>query len=714
MSTNSFNRSNDTLQRTLLQAQSMQRENQLNLNLHENIKALASHNPPLLKQFERYTPTLLRAKYTEDGYINLAYIQHEDKSVYACNPRTLCELSVARYRQSPISIDIRVNAKPIEVLSDNAHAPNINALTQLLAGAEQNSDKTLPKRVQVLIMFGLGLGYQIEELLKVIEVQHLIVIEPQNDCFYAALHCCDFNKIYNHFNQAHRSIDFILQPTAADCFDHLSMILRRIGTHHLVNPFVLNHFESPEYQQLLQFIVERYSLLVSGFGYFDDERLSLSHSIHNFHQQIPIIQSKQGIRKKLNNTPVLLIGNGPSLDNAIDFITSNQGQAIIISCGTALGSLIAMGIKPDFHVEMERSRPVYEWIDSSTQQKDRDSITLLALNTVHPEVFSLFKSAAIGFKNSDVGVFYLDQFLTDAPPKKTLTLCNPTVANTGLAFSIALGFTQIYLIGVDLGFPNNKQHHSSHSKHYQLSKKQQENLGLAQFNDPNNISLPGNRGGIVKSTAMYKAAGYSIETLLVENPGVQCINLSDGINIVGANCGNFFDLDFSEGIINKASIKNSIQEEYFLIPQSKTKLCNYDHLKNFESIDTLASQCQELFKAKAKHIDEAYEKLDLHHDLIESYQLQDKSKYSYQLIKGSCQAFSLALASTLRVKNNGLSSLSLFNQGCQHYVSFFEEVRVILQNRFLDLDNRTRQLYQNGTSPTESLTSPERHGYENG
>ena len=95
----------------------------------------------------------------------------------------------------------------------------------------------------------------------------------------------------------------------------------------------------------------RYSMQGLGLGFFDDEQQGFAHTIHNINAGYAFFSHGADIE---NLPPVLLIGNGPSLDSHVNFIRQHQADSIIISCGTALSSLAKVGIKPDFHVEMER------------------------------------------------------------------------------------------------------------------------------------------------------------------------------------------------------------------------------------------------------------------------------------------------------------------------------------------------------------------------
>ena len=117
-----------------------------------------------------------------------------------------------------------------------------------------------------------------------------------------------------------------------------------------------------------------------------------------------------------------------------------------MSCGSALTALYAVGIKPDLHVEQERIFAIAQMLSLGTDLAFTQDIALLMLNNVPPAVSERFSQAYVGIKPNDLGAAILEKRV----PKKDfleLLYCNPTVTNCGLAFALALGFDQLYLVG---------------------------------------------------------------------------------------------------------------------------------------------------------------------------------------------------------------------------------------------------------------------------
>ena len=89
--------------------------------------------------------------------------------------------------------------------------------------------------------------------------------------------------------------------------------------------------------------------------------------------------------------PVFLVGAGPSLDRDLAHLKRLRDRAVVVSCGTALPLLLANGVRPDFHCEMERVPLVPTLLKEAQGAHGFDGITLIAAATTHPEACALFE-----------------------------------------------------------------------------------------------------------------------------------------------------------------------------------------------------------------------------------------------------------------------------------------------------------------------------------
>ena len=694
MEANRPNTPSDNNLNAVLRRVEMQQANlALEVQFQKNMAFFKERNPDLYQRYIDYTPTELKLLFTESGYTNLVNYNLDNKPVYPEDPEVYARKYVEQYIKKPIYYRITAKTQKVIEGDKDAHIRNMNPLIdEILASEGGAADGPIAPYTNFLLMLGVGFGYQITQLLQHSDIHHLVILEPHEDIFYASLHTLDWQAIYQHFGRPHYSLRYIVGKSSRECYDQLLGHLHRIGIHNVIKPFVFEHLRSKEIKETAKVFFDRVPSIVTSMGYFDDEQISLAHTVANYRKNTPILRQHPLIDKTFVDYPALLIANGPSLDKAVDFLRENQGKAIIISCGTALGSLYKMGIKPDFHIEMERTQPIVEWIESSTDAEYRRDIILLALNTVHPGVYDLFPSRGMGMKNNDLGSHFISQFIGKGYHVINLSHCNPTVANAGLAFSAALGFKEIYLIGADLGFSDGDKHHSSLSAHYDVKDEHTEDLNLYKIDREGNVKLPGNFGGEIISTSVYNSARQTMETLLILNSEVKCYNTSHGVLIEGTQPLALADIKLDQAIADKTECVREIFTQCFHRRGLKQIANDNIVLQQFSFSGKLFKAFIDTLQGDAQSISGAFAILDKHHQICLETGLNKSSQYFYTLMKGSISSFGLALAKCLYTCATDQESLALFNRCKDFYLTFLQDARQKMQDNLLGLDGRRRNL----------------------
>jgi len=254
-----------------------------------------------------------------------------------------------------------------------------------------------------------------------------------------------------------------------------------------------------------------------------------------------------------------------------------------------LSSLAKVGIKPDFHVEMERSSITPYYIQAGTSDEYRRGIPLLALNTAPPNMTALFDEVCLAVKPNDAGnVLINDTFKNHG--LRPLLACNPTVTNAGLSFALSMGFTEILLIGVDLGQKTAASHHSSLSVYHDLEKRSKGKIkpGIEE----RQLSLiPGNFGGEVYADWILSFSRNEMEILLSwPNPVGRehaVYNLNDGALINGAIPARYSDLNAFRPLADKPAIIAAIKNRNFKHLEKATlsaKAVDDQYLQSFRAL----------------------------------------------------------------------------------------------------------------------------------
>jgi hypothetical protein len=678
---------------TLRQAQAQQNALKANIQFEKNLAFFQQVLPDIYDQYRHYQPAIVRPMVDDDGHFNLVDIK-TNQALYPYNPEQYLREAVDYYLNAPEHYVLDFSAKHGANTDQDIHFKNHNAAIEELKEVSPKERKAgTDEPIQFMKILGIGSGYHIPELIERLNIQNLCIVEPSTDCFYSSLYCIDWQTIAEQFDQDNKTINLILGKSTTEYLTLVNHYIRQIGDHNAIKGYVFEHLISNEMKASLKTFKQQLPATLSMTGYFDDEQVSIAHTIANLKKRMPILTKKNKATEITAKTPVFIIANGPSLDKAQGLLTAQQNNALIVSCGTALGSLQKMGIKPDIHIEMERTRPVYEWITASTSQEFRNDIALIALNTVHPDVFDLFPKRSMAMKSNDLGTHYVSRFAGQKKPFISLRSCNPTVANAAIALMANMGFKKLYFFGLDLGFSASGQHHSSHSKHYDIKKEHVASLNLYQRDAKNTTTLPGNRGDEIISNHIYAAAREMVSDVIRHTPGLECHNASDGVLIDGAKPIEIDDIAIaSSPIANKMSMVDALIRPHFDPNVFKRAPSQQAVTSDFKAATETISQIIKLFSEQPESIADCHQLLTRQHTMLGDLKGADKNAHTYWLLRGSSAQFSHLLAKSLYCGENPDEAVSNFKQTKAHYLNYLNEARERIGYQLLRKDSRSRNI----------------------
>jgi len=327
----------------------------------------------------------------------------------------------------------------------------------------------------MIVFFGGGLGYHIQEMVNNHDIHNMLIIEPNLEVFAASLYSIDWEAICSRYRSSDgRPCHFII---GAEESEYLLWAvtwnrLIELSPHFPIMTLFYNHQGRELFDRVSDKINHDLYVFLLSWGHYDDEIRQLNNALHNFH--LGVKQLPPPI-KKGSTTPVFVVGAGPSLDNRIDFIRQVREQAIIISCGTALRTLAAYELKPDIHVELESDLLAYIAVSQASKDPSyyRD-IKLVGPSHISPLIFKLFGDGRMYFKAESATAE-----LFGKEGGHVISNATPTCTNLGVALAVALGFENVFLFGLDFGFRDIKRHHSKNSIYYEkLLKLDHEEKGL--------------------------------------------------------------------------------------------------------------------------------------------------------------------------------------------------------------------------------------------
>jgi hypothetical protein len=604
---------------------------------NRNMAFFKSEDVNLYNIFSVYKPKELVIRLDPKGYLNLVNIKTK-QAVYPINPVDYAVKQVDLFLKNRARININLKIHPFEY-DDFIYTQALTTLDD--AYNELNKGKIAEEyksSVPMLFMYGGGMFLQLEPLLNNLDIKRLTILEPNNDSFYASLHLIDWSEIYRYFDRDGYNLNLTLIGDNNKSLTEIRSYVTSIGFHHFPRFEFYEHYNNPDLTAHKSEVMNLLKITVSSSGYYDDERIGLAHSLVNLQNGSGYLKKCLENRSSKKQLPVFIIGNGPSLDEQFDFICKNMDKAIVISCGTALGTLIKKGVKPDIHIEQERLAVVAENIINSTTKEDRAGIVLLALNPCHPSVFALFDESYVVNKREDLGTSFVNWLKKEQVD--SLTHCNPVIANFGLSASLSLGFDDIYLFGVDCGMKDDTKHHSSDSVLHYSSSGEDEARRKKIFAS-GSFEVPGNRGGKVITTPTLNFSRIQLEALLsVLKP--KCVNTSNGAKIHGAD---YIDLDnhrLADLVENKATILSELLLNNF----EKYNITSQEVADNLLQMKSIVVNCcnsaREYYMAALDNDDDVLLYLDKIDKIYNAY--YDNNKAIYLLLSGSFRGLSFKLS----------------------------------------------------------------------
>lgn len=492
------------------------------IRFRRNLAAFAEYIPPVYQLLQEHQPEKFDAIVMADGELNVLDI-NGNALLYGDNPRRMLAEQYLNYRHSP-------NVAHYDIASGDrsynfVHVEHMDNLRQAMADIYRNDNigEHFPEAIKSLMMFGIGLGYQIEWLVRDCCIRNLYIFEPEIDLLFVSLFAIDWDFILRKIDDEGGAIHFSI---ALDPADHFSDFQRRIsarGRYDASTTYCMVHYQSAEMLAVIHEVMAQYIRIMFGYGFFDDAMMSVSHQMENIRRGVSFFREK--IEKRYD-TPVFLVANGPSLDITIETVRALQGQALIVSLGSAINTLHKYGITPDLHMEMERTRPTVNLMNAINDPEYLRKIPLIALNTVHPDVLDFFDEKYLYCKSYEAGTNLL-RSCDNVPYLAEVQFCNPTVSNMGMSVIAAMGFREVYLFGVDLGFPVDK-HHSEKSIYYQEDGGDKK---LFQIKQSDLTAVEGNFGGEVMTDYLFGQSARILALEIEVNEGLKVYNTGHGVKI---------------------------------------------------------------------------------------------------------------------------------------------------------------------------------------
>lgn len=446
------------------------------------------------------------------------------------------------------------------------HYRYLNEVKDILDTKVKIHEKSKIKDIETIPMLfhiGVGLGYSFPLLYQNKDIRNIFIMEPDEDVFFASLHTFDWSSLLEYVLANKIYLNFVIGGSKDKLLSDIDFYFKNHGKFLGGASALYSHYESVGTNAYVNTLKNDFASINMALGFIDDHIFATSHSINVLLDKKRLAYDKYNVPKDIQDVPVFIIGNGPSLDNDLDFLRKNQDKALIVACGTSIDTLYQNGIKPDIFASTERVRQMADILNAVNKNNFLDDILLLSTDVVHPNVTKLFKRTAIFSKIDEPFAWVFEDFYDKYPDLKLfkkVRLTNPLVSNLAISSLLEFGFTNLILFGIDCGTKSRDKLHATSSTLYN-------SLGLESSgtNYQLNGVIDGNFDGYVSSNDIYKLSINMINSIVdlykvsYKERNYTIRNCSDGAKIDVATPCRSYDLGFdSKDNLNKDYINEII------------------------------------------------------------------------------------------------------------------------------------------------------------
>ncbi|MDX3775250.1 DUF115 domain-containing protein [Chromatiaceae bacterium AAb-1] len=255
---------------------------QINQNFTSNVRAFSQHIPSVVPFIQQHDMQQYSIFCTRKGELNI--VDYATGRVW--------------YGDSPYTEVAR------EVQSFCQQAPYIEIDSGTTSAGDRKTEP-LPAQVDVVVMFGLGLGYQLSELIQNVRIKYLIVYEPSSDALLCSVQANNWKQLLETAAAMGTQIFLQLQNDGSTLPEDLQELLQVADVNRI---YLYRHYFHPVMDKVLITLFEhsgdKAALTRQGqhFGEFD-----------NFYDYLP-----ERAGNVLGNLQLITADNQPLFQHNLD------------------------------------------------------------------------------------------------------------------------------------------------------------------------------------------------------------------------------------------------------------------------------------------------------------------------------------------------------------------------------------------------------------
>lgn len=400
------------------------------------------------------------------------------------------------------------------------------------AEAERTAATIKDSEKEIIVFAGIGLGYLAIAAARIpgAEQKTFVILEPSAPHFFAALASLDFTDLFK-IPKLFFVIGADVEQAAnlvqcAGGFEKAQTFAQKSQTAHAQEWFDAFFKRAQQHKDKAQVNTNT----LEKFG-----RLWLKNGARNLRQ----MQERAGVSCFFGAArfgqdgalPCVLLAAGPTLKTVLPHLKEIQERAVTIAVDTALRACLKAGVQPDF---VFLTDPQY-WAWRHLAGLSSPRSILVAEGAAYPSAFR-FDCKQIVLMSS---LFPLGKFIEGRLGQKGALASGGSVATSAWDFARAVGAKEIFVAGLDLGYPDKQTHikgsafeEAAHNSSRRLNPAELQSARLL-FSAKNQKGVDGQGKPIITDERM-KLFAWWFENAIAASPATKTYSFSNkGLAISG-------------------------------------------------------------------------------------------------------------------------------------------------------------------------------------
>lgn len=418
-------------------------------------------------------------------------------------------------------------------------------------------------RYPFLAFYGFGNGLFLKATLHRETHQKIIVIEPELEILFIALHFLDFSEDIESGRLKIFLDEDVDYPTIRE-YVGLSKIGQFLKTYIL-------HISNSYYGKYQLGIMRTNKIFTEAIIHFirshgndaTDSLIGLDHFWNNVPRMLRNPRFYE-LTTKQNTNVAIIVSTGPSLTKQLPLLKEIQDYVTIISVDASMPILEKWGIKPDIVTSIERVEETAKFFEKTSAEFQKD-IVFVSSALQHKKIYENIQDGQLVIAMRPFGYMQVLEF-------NDYGYVGIGMSSANMAYEVAflMNFDHAVFIGQDLAYGNDGNSHATHHVYGEDEVKLKD--------DDSYVTAYGGKG-LVRTTLVWKLfMGFFVSAISESKGFTIAYNCTEG----GARIDGTLELSFEEAmkvLVNKEHKKEMIklstpsEAEYAkLMTEAKEKL----------------------------------------------------------------------------------------------------------------------------------------------